>query len=128
MMPSLQAWWHAVFWVALMIAAWAALRPIAAEEWFSGQDKVLHLATYTGLYLSGRLAFHDALWRLPVALLAYGVAIELLQSLTPSRTMSFADVVANTLGLALGILLLGMVQRRWPQLWMAMSQSETGCR
>ena len=129
MMQSVRRGWRAAFWAALGLATWTALRPIMSEEWFSGQDKVLHLMAYGGLYGLGRLAFSWHGWRLSSALLAYGVIIELLQSLTPHRFMSAADVVANGAGLAVGALVLARVQRRWPALWMALVvPGEPECR
>jgi len=127
----LQSWQYrlrAGFGAALTLATWIALRPITADEWFSGQDKLLHLAAYVSFYLWGGVSFPDARWRLPAVLLAYGVAIELLQSLTPYRTMSLADVVANALGLVLGAVLLRVARRRWPGWWLVGQGSESRCR
>lgn len=115
MLQTTRFWLRASFGAVLMLATWIALRPITAEKWFSGQDKLLHLAAYASFYLWGCASFPDARWRLPAALLAYGVAIELLQALTPYRTMSLADAVANALGLVLGAVLLRMARRRWPE-------------
>lgn len=128
MRQTARFWLRASFGAVLVLATWIALRPITAEEWFSGQDKWLHLAAYASFYLWGGASFPDARWRLPAALLAHGVAIELLQALTPYRTMSFADVVANALGLALGAVLLPMARRRWPEWWLLGQRSESRCR
>ncbi|MGE3297104.1 MAG: VanZ family protein [Porticoccaceae bacterium] len=128
MLPSWQYPLRAGFGVALTLATWIALRPITAEEWFSGQDKLLHMAAYVSFYLWGGVSFPDARWRLPAALLAYGVAIEWLQSLTPYRTMSLADVVANALGLVLGAALLRVARQRWPAWSLVEQRSERRCR
>jgi VanZ family protein len=125
MLQIRRSWLRASFGAVLAFAAWISLRPITAEEWFSGQDKLLHLAAYAGFYLWGGASFPDARWRLPAALLAYGIAIELLQALTPYRTMSFADVVANALGLVLGAVLLRVARRRWPEWWLVGQRSES---
>lgn len=128
MLQRWRYWLRGSFAAVLTFATWIALRPITAEEWFSGQDKLLHFAAYASFYLWGGASFPDARWRLPAALLAYGVAIELLQALTPYRTMSFADVVANALGLVLGAVLLRVVRRRWPEWWLVGQRSESRCR
>ena len=91
--------------VALALATWMALRPISEPEWFSGQDKVLHLVAYAGFYLLGRLGFAEPGWRLPAALFGYGMLIEGLQTLVPGRVPSGLDLIANAFGLALGALL-----------------------
>lgn len=128
MLQRWRYWLRGSFAAVLTFATWIALRPITAEEWFSGQDKLLHFAAYASFYLWGGASFPDARWRLPAALLAYGVAIELLQALTPYRTMSFADAVANALGLVLGAVLLRVVRRRWPEWWLVGQRSESRCR
>lgn len=128
MLQTGRSWLRASFGAVLTFATWIALRPITAEVWFSGQDKLEHFAAYASFYLWGCASFPDARWRLPAALLAYGVAIELLQALTPYRTMSFADAVANALGLVLGAVLLRVARRRWPGLWLVGQRSETRCR
>lgn len=128
MLQRWRYWLRGSFAAVLTFATWIALRPITAEEWFSGQDKLLHFAEYASFYLWGGASFPDARWRLPAALLAYGVAIELLQALTPYRTMSFADAVANALGLVLGAVLLRVVRRRWPEWWLVGQRSESRCR
>ncbi|MFZ2209363.1 MAG: VanZ family protein [Porticoccaceae bacterium] len=129
MTQDIRRWWRAAFWAALGLATWAALRPLTSEEWFSGQDKVQHLLAYSGLYGLGRLAFSGHEWRLSSALLTYGVIIELLQSFTPHRLTSVADVVANAAGLAVGALVLARVQCRWPALWTAIAaRGEPECR
>lgn len=96
--------------VALALATWTALRPVAELEWFSGQDKVLHLCAYAGFYLLGRLGFAEPGWRLPAALFGYGMLIEGLQALVPGRVPSGFDLIANALGLVLGALL---ARGRW---------------
>lgn len=128
MLQRWRYWLRGSFGAVLTFATWAALRPITAEAWFSGQDKLLHFAAHACFYLWGGVSFPGARWRLPAALLAYGVVIELLQSLTPYRTMSLADVVANALGLALGAALLRVAQRRWPGWWRVGQWSESRCR
>jgi len=40
--------------------------------------------------------------RLAIALIMFGIAIEGLQGLTPTRTPEFGDVLANTAGILIG--------------------------
>lgn len=106
-------WWGRLgLGAALTLAAWMALRPVSQPEWFSGQDKVFHLAAYVSFYLLGRLGFSAPGWRLPGALFGYGLIIEGLQTLVPGRMPSGADLVANAFGLVLGALL---VHGLWPR-------------
>lgn len=99
-------WGRGGLGVVLALATWMALRPVSELEWFSGQDKVLHLSAYAGFYLLGRLGFAKPGWRLPAALFGYGMLIEGVQALVPGRVPSGLDLAANALGLALGALLV----------------------
>ncbi len=69
----------------------------------SQHDKLLHLLAYAGFALlasatTRQTARYAALC---LGIISYGLAVEWLQSLTPSRTMSLADAAANTAGVAL---------------------------
>jgi VanZ family protein len=44
-------------------------------------------------------------WRIGGALLAYGGLIEVLQSFTPNRVGEWPDLLADSVGVALGLLL-----------------------
>jgi VanZ family protein len=48
-------------------------------------------------------------------LLAYGLFIEVVQSWLPSRHADVLDLVADAVGIALGLLLLSRLRRRWPR-------------
>ncbi len=90
---------------------------------FTGADKVGHGLAYFATALSFLFA---AVWRpgrgegrwprlgmwVPVAAVAFGVPIELLQGLTPKRTPEARDVVAEAVGAVLAIVVHGAV-RRW---------------
>lgn len=76
----------------------------------------LHFASYTGLailmgYATAHVPRPD--WQLWVFTLAVGtgITIELLQYTIATRTFSLLDIVANTVGVSFGILLLTIVDR-----------------
>ena len=97
---------------ALGLAAWLSLRPGSAAQWFSGQDKVLHMAAHGVFYVLGALAWSPPTWRLPALLFGYGLCIEALQALVPGRVTSVGDLFANGAGLALGALATGGLRPR----------------
>ncbi|WP_259779999.1 VanZ family protein [Aestuariispira ectoiniformans] len=74
-------------------------------------DKFEHMMGYVGLSF-----LISAGWnRIPrafVLAVAFGITIELLQSLTPDRTMDFWDAVANSIGAGLGCFLYSLLVRR----------------
>lgn len=103
--------------VLLILVAWGCLQPPGPDDtpWFWGADKVIHLSTYSLLYISAWLAFPGALlsWTLHICLLAYGLFIEALQSLTTYRSAELADMLANAAGLGLGCFVLYLAAGRW---------------
>lgn len=93
----------------LSIAA-LSLLPIRGPDLGLPQgDKWHHAFAYLVLTLYfGQLVAQG--WRprfvLVLGLLGYGIAIELAQSFTPTRQAELADLAANALGIALGLVLL----------------------
>lgn len=69
-----------------------------------GSDKLQHFVTFLGLAVLGLAAWPGPGRWLPIAggLLALGAGIEVLQPLT-GRDRSFADLVADFLGLAAAV-------------------------
>ena len=100
----------------LISVAWGCLQAPSPDDtpWFWGADKIIHLSTYALLYICAWLAFPGALlsWMLYGSLLAYGLLIEGLQSLTSYRSGELGDMLANATGLGLGCLLLSLVAGR----------------
>lgn len=95
----------AAFVLACLVVTWASLTPVTALPSVSLWDKAEHLAAYLGLALIGAAAFPARFTRLAVGLFCGGVAIEVLQSIMGlGRQGDPADVLANTLGLAAGLL------------------------
>lgn len=102
---------HRILWWtlgALLLAGIAALSllPIRGPDIdLPNSDKFNHALAYMVLmWYFGQLAR----CRLAVAggLLAYGMSIELLQSMLPPRSAELADLVANLVGMLIGSLLL----------------------
>lgn len=90
--------------------------PPAAPEF---NDKVLHLAIFALLAgWFGALVTDARRWQLMLALMAYGLLIEVLQSFTAYRSAEWLDSLADGAGILLGWLLLRAGLVRWPQ-WLA---------
>lgn len=64
-------------------------------------DKAQHAFAFLVMALCGAVAWPARLARVLCGLLAYGVLIEFLQALTPTRSADAADVVADAIGLLL---------------------------
>lgn len=79
-----------------------------------GSDKLEHFAAFAALAVITRIAWPGVTrWFTVPALLLYGVGIELAQA-TPAigRTASMADLGADALGIAFGMLTAGLLRQR----------------
>ncbi len=97
--------WQAIGWIGLatVVATSVLTRPPQLPS-FLGWDKAQHLLAYALLMWWFRQAFADGT-RWVLGLLALGVVLEFVQALTPARTFDYADMVANLLGVGIGIAL-----------------------
>ena len=88
-----------------MVAAVVVLSLIPVEvDLGEGRDKLAHFLAYGSLSFGFGMLFGGRARQLRMALAfaAMGVAIEFLQGLTDYRTFEIADMIANTIGAALG--------------------------
>lgn len=121
-MRGLLAWklWGP-FLAALAVIFWLSSQsqvPGAHYVW----DKALHVVGYAGLGVLALRAFHGGLARprlLPTLLAAivvvlWGISDEYHQSFVPGRDASALDVVADTIGMALAVVVVGVKTRRRP--------------
>ena len=113
-----RVWW----WLGLVLVAaaiWVCLMPVnrvvSAFEW---SDKTSHLLGHgiLALYFSGIVA-RKAWWKIFVGLLVMGIGIEFAQySMHWGREGDPRDVLANSAGAALGLLIGWLGLSRWPEL------------
>lgn len=92
----------------------SALSPVAAPTALAFNDKLVHLIAFVGFMVWFGGVFKARLAPLvALGLAAYGISIELLQSLTVSRQAEALDVVADIAGVLLGWLLSAAGLSRW---------------
>lgn len=109
-------WWRLALAVLLCVISWLALAPRPPPALSTGWDKANHLLAFATLAVVAAMAYADAGWRIATGLLAYGGLIEVLQGFAPPRAADPADLVADGLGIAIGLLLAGGMRRaalRW---------------
>jgi VanZ family protein len=95
--------WRALFAAALVVVLVFALKPARPPEMvIPHADKVKHFLAFAVLWVLGAWAGVRPRWLLAAGLLAYGGAIEGLQSLTPTREPSWGDWAADAFGLLAG--------------------------
>jgi VanZ family protein len=97
--------WRVLLGIALIAVAWVSLLPQSSVASASViPDYLAHAAGYAVL---GALAMLSSRGALPftwsVLLIAFGLLLEVLQPVVADRIFSTADVLANALGVAIGV-------------------------
>ena len=114
----------AVLWTIFIASS--CLLPAAAFRSFSFDtllelDKVIHFVLYAVFILLWALAISDVSMKQKIGLLligvTYGILIEVLQStMALGRSYDIGDIVSNTVGCIVGVILITFVQRTVPLL------------
>lgn len=105
--PGQRRLWRALLAVLFIAITWLALVPDPPQGVSTGWDKTNHLLAFAALAFTGVWAQ----WRQPrqwlvlvLVLLGYGCGIEVAQGFLPPRSADASDVLADGLGIALGLL------------------------
>jgi VanZ family protein len=94
--------WRAGGWLGVAITLVVSLMPPPLNDSGAHTDKLVHLAGYAVLMFWWAQLVVERRWRLALAVVAFGIGIELLQGLTPSRQPDALDALANSAGVLLG--------------------------
>ena len=91
----------AVFVLALIPVFW---REPSVGRWLVGADKWMHGTTFAilAVWFSGQYP-RRSYWRIAVGLFAFGLAIEACQRLVAYRTGDVFDMIANAVGILIGL-------------------------
>lgn len=108
-------WWVLAGIFGTLFGMYLALRPVAPSP--VGGDKVLHLFSYVAMSIWFAAVYEQRnAWRVGLALIAFSAFIELLQFLMPfGRVAEWADMVANGLGILIGLALSALLRQSWMQ-------------
>ena len=96
--------WRVLLAVALLAILVLSLMPPSSNLPTTGWDKSNHMLGFGTLGLLGARGWPGRTVIVLAALLAYGGLIEVLQSLTPYRSAEWADLLADGVGLGIGLL------------------------
>lgn len=97
----------------LLAISYLALRPNPGATMSSGVDKLDHLTAFASLTLAALGGFGPVRrGRITFALMGYGVLIELVQTQVPGRSAEALDVLADSIGIAAGLLIAGLASGR----------------
>jgi VanZ family protein len=104
--PQQRRLWRALLALLLIAITYLALVPDPPRGVSTGWDKSNHALAFASLAFTCVWAFwprpRQWLW-LAAALLAYGGAIEIAQSYLPPRTGDWFDLLADGVGIAIGL-------------------------
>lgn len=108
--------WIAGGFVLVAVVAYICLIPSTSLPRGGLGDKVEHALTYFALSLwFGGLVAPSKYFRLGLTLVAFSILIELLQgAMGLGRSADAEDVVANAIGVMVGLGLCAVGARRWP--------------
>jgi VanZ family protein len=98
--------WLIVGALLVLVTIAGSLAPNLPEAPVTLNDKFLHLFTY-GVLGSWFGALISSRWRVLLALLVLGLSLEFLQALGGSRHAEILDMLANTSGALLGVMVVG---------------------
>jgi VanZ family protein len=102
-----------MFYTALASIMFLATTTIKIEVVESMWDKSNHFMAFFVLYVLLSLAYEKLSVKMKIALLlGYAFLIEIVQYFIPGRYFSLLDVVADSVGIAIGIALYGIYRKR----------------
>ena len=93
--------WRAGGWLGVVLTLLVSLMPPALDSG-GHTDKIVHLAGYAVLMFWWAQLVTRRRWKLAIAVVLFGIAIEGLQGLTPARQPDPLDALANSGGVLLG--------------------------
>jgi hypothetical protein len=97
--------WRIALGLSLIAIVWLATTSSPYPMPSAPSDKVNHLIAFVELTLLARLGWPgQSVLRYALPLLAFGLALELVQSQLDHRDFSWADLLADAAGIALGLL------------------------
>jgi VanZ family protein len=106
--PERRALWRALLAALVVVITWLALIPAPPKAITTGWDKSNHALAFASLAFASAWAVWPRVRRWPllfVVVLAYGGAIEIAQSYLPPREGDWLDLLADAVGISLGLLL-----------------------
>lgn len=105
--------------VAITIGVLSLIQAPESPIKISYQDKIYHAIAYFMLAITWLLSFpisrqkNNTKYVIALACVIYGIIIEVLQTtLTTYRTASFFDVVANTVGVFMALLIFNSIYKK----------------
>ncbi len=109
--------WRLLLALLMGMVCVLAFSPRAPGFEFANADKWQHIAAFFVLTLCASLPLVAGWSRLVAAalgMLAFGLFIEAVQMHLPARSAEWQDILADSAGIALGLMAVGVARRVWP--------------
>jgi VanZ family protein len=108
--------WSALGWLLVAGVSIGSLLPGNRLPAVFLQDKLLHAGSYC-LLMIWFAGLYERKHQMPIAFLLalFGITLDALQALTPTRTFDVRDILANVAGIAVGLLLARLLLGGWCQ-------------
>lgn len=103
--------WRAICLVAVVGVLFLAWTQVPPPELDSGWDKANHFIAFAALAFAGRWGFERHLVAWVAALLGLAVLIEIGQLYVPGRSADPMDVLADAIGIAIGMAMAWVASR-----------------
>ena len=103
------------FWIPLVFTTYAAFAPHGVPMPFQVSDIILHASAFTYLTAALWFAHHggDRGWKPALWMMAYGVGIEAIQSLEPTRSAELGGIESCKKAISQAGITLGLALYRW---------------
>ena len=121
---TLQRIFYAQFFLALPIYLYFALKPSSDSGGLFIPPEVLHVLGNLLLTLSSRMALRDKLSmaKMIIGLIILSTCVEGLQHFSPGRVFDFYDILANFLGIIIGVCVILISQWLSKKIAVSMAQ------
>lgn len=106
-----------LFLTTLLLVTDLALQPgLPTPPEIFGPDKIEHIMAFFVLTALARMGWPRRAWTSAILMFAYGVGIEIAQAMTTvGRNASAADVVADVIGISIGLTFAHLLSRHAPR-------------
>jgi VanZ family protein len=112
--PRFTTRWRMLLLLMVGITCWFAFTPRPPGFEFKDADKVNHLLAFGSMSLVAGVARPPGRWpwlSVSAGMLLLGLFIEAVQSQLPARTAEWGDVLADAVGISIGLVLWWLLQR-----------------
>ena len=106
-------YWRAIGWMMVFSIIWLSLTPKPPQlPGFFGWDKAQHILAYGSLMYWFDMC-HPRHWRWPVFFVTLGIGLEIVQGVTGFRSFDAYDMLANTVGVVIGLFMVDTPMGLW---------------